>query len=99
MSSADGMHDDACVYKSGRAEHIGKTYFQHTNDSVFVGLGQTLERVGANFIPEQFLVEAERSLREKVHPSYDHSCPGKLELIVLGAKQLKEAFSRLIPQW
>ena len=90
MLFADSVQDDDCVYKFGRAEQINTRYLQHTKDPVYVGLGQTLEIICASFVPEQFLVEAEQSLRSKVYPSYGHAYSGKKELIVLNAKQLRD---------
>jgi hypothetical protein len=90
MLFTDNVQDDDCVYKFGRAEQINTRYLQHTKDPVYVDLGQTLEIMCASFVPEQFLVEAEQSLRSKVYPSYGHMYSGKRELIVLSARQLKE---------
>ena len=86
----DSVQDDDGVYKFGRAEQINARYQQHTKDPVYVDLGQTLEIICASFVPEQFLVEAEQSLRSKVYPSHGHAYSGKKELIVLNAKQLKQ---------
>jgi hypothetical protein len=88
MLFADSVQDDD--YKFGRTEQINARYIQHTKDPVYVGLGQTLEIICASFVPEQFLVEAEQSLRSKVYPSYGHAYSGKKELIVLNAKQLRD---------
>ena len=90
MLLADSVQDDDCVYKFGRAEQINARYLQHAKDLVYVGLGQTLEIICASFVPEQFLAEAEQSLRSKVYPSYGHAYSGKKELIVLNAKQLRD---------
>ena len=86
----DSVQDDDGVYKFGRAEQINARYQQHTKDPVYVDLGQTLEIICASFVPEQFLVEAEQSLRSKVYPSHGHAYSGKKELIVLNAKQLRD---------
>jgi hypothetical protein len=86
----DSVQDDDGVYKFGRAEQINARYQQHTKDPVYVDLGQTLEIICASFVPEQFLVEAEQSLRSKVYPSHGHAYSGKKELIVLNAKHLKQ---------
>ena len=86
----DSVQDDDGVYKFGRAEQINARYQQHTKNPVYVDLGQTLEIICASFVPEQFLVEAEQSLRSKVYPSHGHAYSGKKELIVLNAKQLKQ---------
>ena len=86
----DSVQDDDGDYKFGRAEQINARYQQHTKDPVYVDLGQTLEIICASFVPEQFLVEAEQSLRSKVYPSHGHAYSGKKELIVLNAKQLRD---------
>jgi prophage antirepressor-like protein len=90
VAFADHIGDDACIYKFGRGEDIAKRFVAHVNDPVYADLGHELQIVHACFIPEVFLVEAERLLRERVYPSYGQQHRGKLELITLNNNQLNE---------
>jgi hypothetical protein len=90
VAFADHIGDDACIYKFGRGEDIAKRFVAHVNDPVYADLGHELQIVHACFIPEVFLVEAERLLRERVYPSYGQPHRGKLELITLNSNQLND---------